>query len=338
MISFLLRLFLFSIFIIGLIAFPSMFLPSYWGNKGHAVKMPHVESTRDINTLFVGSSRTQFHIDPIVFDSITGTTKSFNLGYSSTRGEESMFFIEDLLSDKALLRSIDYIFLEVRPLFFDELLYKTLRGKYQLNKDRVMFLQSYFQPINKFATKDLSKAYVESLLGIGTLREEWCQLVVPSLRLTENIAFVGRRGFSNRKQAIENDDMNSKLVKAGEGFVDKLAERKAFAIQCYSSDSVTISTSDSLYISRLTQLYNSLSDQGVQLYFIPTLRFENTNLPSLFNKMPNGYLFSNTSNPLLYPDLYAPEFSGDAAHLNSSGAILYSTILAELFLSINGPL
>ena len=180
MVSFFFRLLFFSMLVVGAIIVPRLFLPTYWGNEGHAVKMPYVESHEEINTLFIGSSRTQFHIDPLVFDSVTGKTQSFNLGYSSTRGEESMFFLEDLLAHENFLQNIDYIFLEVRPLFYDELLYKNLRGKYQLNKDRLIFLQSYFRPINDFATKDLSKSYVESLLGIGMVRDEWSQLAFPN--------------------------------------------------------------------------------------------------------------------------------------------------------------
>lgn len=338
MVSFLLRLLIFSTLVVGIIIAPRVLLPDYWGNQGHAVKMPYVQSDDRINTLFVGSSRTQFHIDPLVFDSITGKTKSFNLGYSSTRGEESMFFLESLLDHKEFLQNIDYIFLEVRPLFYDELLYKNLRGKYQLNYERLLFLQSYFQPINAFATKDLSKAYVESLLGIGTIREAWIQLLFPGMRLNKAIGFFERRGFANRKKAIKSDQINSNLVAEGVDFAEKLDDRRAFALQCYKADKATINTSDSLYVKRLNALHDNLAKQGTTLYFIPTLRFENTPLPNLFKRLRQGDLYIETSNPLRYPDFYSPEFSGDAAHLNLQGARLYSRTLAELFLSINaGP-
>ena len=338
MVSFLFRLLFFLILVVGTITVPRLFLPAYWGNEGHAVKMPYVESHEHINTLFIGSSRTQFHIDPLLFDSVTGKTQSFNLGYSSTRGEESMFFLEGLLAQKDILKNIDYIFLEVRPLFYDEQLYKNLRGKYQLNRDRLLFLQSYFQPINEFATKDLSKAYVESLLGIGMLREEWIQLLFPSMRLNKCIAFFERRGFANRQKAIESDQINSNLVAAGVDFTDNLDDRRVFALKCYEADTESISASDSFYVERLNALYDDLSKEGVTLYFIPTLRFENTSLPSLFKKLHQGDLYVETSNPSRYPDFYNPQFSGDAAHLNLEGARQYSILLAELFLSINGPL
>jgi len=335
MVPFLFRLLFFLMLVVGTIAVPRLLLPTYWGNEGHAVKMPYVESHEQINTLFIGSSRTQFHIDPLLFDSVTGRTKSFNLGYSSTRGEESMFFLEDLLDQKDFLKNIDYIFLEVRPLFYDEQLYKNLRGKYQLNRDRLLFLQSYFQPINAFATKDLSKAYVESLLGIGMLRDGWSQLVFPGMRLNQSIAFFETRGFANRKKAIESDRINSNLVAASINFTDKLNDRRAFALQCYEDDMETISASDSFYVERLNALYDELSKEGITMYFIPTLRFENTSLPGLFKKLHQGDLFVETSNPSRYPDFYSPDFSGDAAHLNLQGARQYSILLAELFLSIN---
>lgn len=335
MVSFFFRLLFFSMLVVGAIIVPRLFLPTYWGNEGHAVKMPYVESHEEINPLFIGSSRTQFHIDPLVFDSVTGKTQSFNLGYSSTRGEESMFFLEDLLAHENFLQNIDYIFLEVRPLFYDELLYKNLRGKYQLNKDRLIFLQSYFRPINDFATKDLSKSYIESLLGIGMVRDEWSQLAFPSMRLNKSIAFFEKRGFANRKKAIESDQINSNLVAAGIDFTDKLDDRRDFALRCYEADKETISASDALYVERLNALHDDLSREGVALYFIPTLRFENTPLPNLFRKLNQGDLYAETSNPKRYPEFYSPEFSGDAAHLNLQGARLYSTVLADLFLSIS---
>lgn len=90
-----------------------------------------------------------------------------------------------------------------------------------------------------------------------------------------------------------------------------------------------------LGVERLNALHDNLAKQGTTLYFIPTLRFENTPLPNLFKRLRQGDLYIETSNPLRYPDFYSPEFSGDAAHLNLQGARLYSRTLGELFLSIN---
>ena len=66
---------------------------------------------KEVNTVFVGSSRIFRHVNPILFDSLTGL-KSYNLGYAGLFPFRSYDFIQQL----ELTDNIQHIFIELAPL------------------------------------------------------------------------------------------------------------------------------------------------------------------------------------------------------------------------------
>lgn len=308
-------------------------LPYYWANEGLSSKMKFwKQSKKDFNAVFIGSSRTQMHIMPSVFDSINVTCKikSFNLGYGANSAEEILYLTENLIHSKES-NHLKYIFVEVRPIWYNPDNLFTARGKYILNLKEYRFLSNYYSKTTyKYAKNDYKKALVEKLLGIGLIRDVFVYYFS-----TKKSFLVGVKedGFTNRTTAIQNDKLN-KLLKEEGNDIEKLKESLALRIQ-FASNSYEnlydVSDEDSLYVKRLEKLKKQAQEKDITLLYYPTIRFENTNLPALLHTIDANGTFNQSSNPSVYPELYELSYSGDASHLNEEGAFIYSRILAQLF-------
>ena len=308
-------------------------LPFYWANEGFSTKMEYLKKQeKNINTVFIGSSRTQMHIMPSVFDSLTQAcdVKSYNLGFGSNSAEEIIHFTEKLLQGKHS-KDLKYIFVEVRPVWYNPENLFTTRGKYILDKTEYSFLTNYYSKTKyTHAVSDYRKAFIEKTLGIGVIRD------VFSYYFNKDKSFLlgeNNDGFVNRREAISKDKLNKLLEEQGndvEKTRKELQKRFQFATDSYNTLQ-SVSDEDSLYVDRLKKLVSLANDKGIELYYYPTIRFENTNVPAILNAVDKNGLFLQTSNPKLYPELYSINYSGDVSHLSLKGAGIYTTILADLF-------
>lgn len=345
MLKFIRNTILLSIAVFAVLQLIEYAAPYYWANKGHQVKMRHWnQSDADFNTVFIGSSRTQMHVMPSIIDSLNGyKTRSINLGYGSTSAEEALHFTEHLIRDDRY-QDISYILLEVRPIWFNPDNLFTARGKYILSFSEYQFMKAYWERTDKeFAPSDYRLAFMEKVLKIGMIRD----LVVFHVyrRFSHKDDFLlgaAKDGFLNRKVAIALDEQNSLLEEAGadRALVSKiLADRSEFAQHAYRNLD-DVQKADELYIDRLVALREQAAANGIRLYFYPTIRFENTNVPALLHGVGGEQPFMQTANPDKYPRLYDVEWSGDGAHLNQEGARYYSELLGSILnesLSANNP-
>ncbi len=64
------------------------------------------EHRREIDTIFIGSSRVYHAFDPAQFDRATGTTRSFNLGIDGMRPPESFYLLREVMQLGLPLRRV----------------------------------------------------------------------------------------------------------------------------------------------------------------------------------------------------------------------------------------
>ena len=316
-------------------------MPYYWGNKGWRTKMNYIYSNDlNINTVFIGSSRTQMHIIPTIFDSITNhETNSFNLGYGSTSAEETLHFTENLIQGEFAKNKLKNIFVEVRPIWFNPENIFTSRSKYILDYSEYSFLKNYYAKTNySYAAADFRKAYIEKILGIGIIKE-MIEYHVFESHTKKNDFLLGKEknGFINHKQAIQKDKLNKKLREASLNYqktAKNLIARTNFARKSYNN-LADIKGQDLTYIKRLQSLKEKAKSNGIMLYYYPTIRFENTNVPAIIHAIDSNQIFIHTANPDSFNLLYDINYSGDVSHLSNSGALEYTKIIAKIFINNN---
>lgn len=115
--------------------------PYYWANRIFSLKHDVIKNSDEVyNTYFFGSSHVYRHIDPVKFDLHSNdNTKSFNFATGSTRSEESIYLIENLLKDDKIRLNTKYIFIELAPINYTKKVktYYASRHWYYLNLETV---------------------------------------------------------------------------------------------------------------------------------------------------------------------------------------------------------
>lgn len=86
-----------------------------------------------------------------------------------------------------------------------------------------------------------------------------------------------------------------------------------------------------LFIKRLQDLQKSVKSKGITSIFYPSIRFENTKVPSIMNAIEETSIFIGTSNPKEYPELFNMDYSGDLSFLSTEGPEIYSKIMDKIF-------
>ena len=158
--KFLIRFGIFTLAAIATLWLMHKQVPYYEGNRQFELKRAfYFENEDRYNTLFMGSSRTFRHINPVAFDNILDSTfKSFNMGAVGTRNPELYYlaehFIEELDSG-----SVEFLFLELTPLFTQEFDPDIVRMNYYVTPEEYQFVRKYLAQTNM---DDFSKDMLDS--------------------------------------------------------------------------------------------------------------------------------------------------------------------------------
>ena len=92
--------FLFRVILFSILFFFSLVI--YWLFRGEKElpdnnalhqKISYVTAKQEINTVFVGSSKVNNQINPLIIDSLNHGVKSFNLGVNGSFGLENLYTI-----------------------------------------------------------------------------------------------------------------------------------------------------------------------------------------------------------------------------------------------------
>lgn len=184
--QFILRVFIFTVILSSILFLIKLTVPFYWGNHFLSEKIDFlIENQEEFDCLFIGSSHTYRHINPILFDSITKKT-SFNLGCPGMGYLESHFIVENYLKKYKTSDDLDIFFQKLKPWNIKNENLHTVRAKYFLDLKRLIMGVRYFgssKNYNQVYNHILS--YVENKLCIGELAK------IFTYNFTSRSQFVG---------------------------------------------------------------------------------------------------------------------------------------------------
>lgn len=156
---FVIEVLFFGLLLVGTLWLLKQSVPFYWGNQVVAEKIEHVlEEDRSFDAFFVGSSKTYRHINPIIFDELSGQ-RTFNLGAPGTFALEVDYLLDHFIPIYDKGNPITYYLkeLELNRLWDGNI--HTIEGKYFMDFKRYRKSLSHFL-IEK---RDLGQAYYHTL-------------------------------------------------------------------------------------------------------------------------------------------------------------------------------
>lgn len=308
----------------------------FWGDPDYIVKFDRFfSSPNDFNTVFVGSSRTMRHIDPIIFDSITGLN-SFNFGIDGVGCPFNYQLCKEILDSKES-EHLTFMFLELfspRTNLTEEVMH-TDKVIYRYGFDDFYFtIRSTFQDRNM------------------TFRQKLNEVSLHSKNLIETSFRFGQ--FHRISNSIQKHYYDRGGI-SGRGFVNGSAE------VMHLQDSFLISSHDEIlqhpeilnnqiknnrfsyfnpkpcdncfkyhwdYISKIQQTCDS---KGIILILMvqPLMNERHAEFIGQFLlETPTTMKILNYADSERFPKYYRLENVFDKGHLNERGATLFTTNLA----------
>jgi len=172
--KFILKIFGFTFFLLTILFVIKSTVPFYWGQGQKSLlanKAEYIlEKDQKYDILFCGSSRTYRHVDPLIFDSITGLN-SFNFGIAGCSYLETHYLIDHLLKSLVIQDSLIIFLQETAPWPIKNDNLHSIRSKYFLDIKRLdMALSYYWKKRNYHQIYNYILSYLENKLCIGELR------------------------------------------------------------------------------------------------------------------------------------------------------------------------
>lgn len=318
---------------------PFLFHP-FWGDVSFICKYDHFFSQQNnYNTVFIGSSRTYRHVNPSVFDSITGLN-SFNFGITGVGCPYNYWLTDKVLDSENL--NIDFLFLE---LFSPENNLTIDSKKDILHTDKVL----YWYGIREFCTSIQSvceSPQIDISANIRELRVHTINLIESSFHFgfinrlvnaskktqnDENLGLYGN-GFYNGQEELASSSSDKKHLQERVTYLQQHPEEiesRAMANGFIASSGIDVELAHWSYIQDLKEKCDNL---GVNLVLVlqPLQTDEQAKYMALLKKnKPDNLTLIDLSNSKQNPEFYQSDVLFDTGHLNQKGATLLSIALAE---------
>jgi hypothetical protein len=290
------------------------------------------------NTLFFGSSRTFSQVDPIIFDSVTGVdgvyTHSFVLAESSTFVNESLYQIEELISQKLHDSGIRTVFVEV-----DDFV-SILEGA-RFKPDAIFYISwSTILPIMKriwAAPRGITKKMKDSSIHIVAFLVAATEFGYGTAKLMEL-----KRSFISDSDTIwlarkGHRPLDNEFLAFNQGnFLRRHAQLLAdtTCIDSIYKSIARASTTDHDHNTEVAHAYTSLAKQlstrGIQLvYVLPMQGRISPPVKALYQALPGEFKIDMTNVAATIPELHQANYWFDPGHLNIHGTKLYTQALAR---------
>jgi len=290
-------------------------LPSYWGNDIIYEKIKQQqEFNDDVNTLFIGTSRIYYHIDPLLFDKVTLCNSiSYNIGSQGIAGLESYRIVDEIIHN-AENSDIKTIFIEVPGFNLPSSKNsKSVRATYFINA-----IQSYRALRFKIDTKaswlslmstsiKACKTTLSNALGLQTFRTK-CSILKEVLTKKSRLVRDSKRGFYGQERTVKKNS----VVKS----------RSRIANKFYNS----LSKSAPEEIEFLTKMINDqvrrAKENGINIVYVLMPKMSLKQYQDVYQSFSQLDIQNkiNLSNPKEYPQYYNRKLSSDKVHLNTKGA------------------
>lgn len=300
----------------------------------------------DFNMVVIGSSRVYRQIDPSILDTeiVADTSvKAFNFGVNWLFAPESFYIFDHLKKDHPNLKYAIIELSKIKSIDYPNL--HTTRIKYWYNFDRITFAlkaisTSVFSFPEKLATSVAHLiSYFDKLINLGYV--------------TEAVDFNSNHMYSDKYDELGPDlngfkpyadvDPSKIVTEPGEdqmwnvrfhndtSVVTRRKEISAMQFAKFESNPELLQTYNTNYVHHLKEMISQAKSQGIHLIFLISPRVDKNQYNEIipvFNQLPpsNRIEISDSRD---YPELYLARYSTDETHLNKSGSVIYTKILAR---------
>lgn len=295
-----------------------------WGSSTIKLRTDYyLDHADEYNALFVGSSLTKHHIDPLVISEHLDSSldvRIYNMSDGGYYTPESTIGIDNILKNKP--DNLKYIFLEMTTPS------PAVGNKYTTRTTYWHNLQNSSLIIQHIQAGNFGDEY----------EQDWLEETVASTVM--NYLHFGRGKDILTLYLFPNRTPNYEQVKGinGHGFYPLPLDLISASRQKLLDDPTIVDNirqkatnqrKNMTFVSEpirqhLYDLMERADAHGVELIFVMPPRF----YTPVFNALPEERRI-DISSPDVYPQLYTLENSWDATHLNEVGAAQYSTLFAE---------
>lgn len=322
------------------------FVPYYWGNPWYSAKIRLLEKMPEEklpNTYFFGSSRVYRQVDPRVFDSTVSALtnediQSYNLGATATFCPQTYYLYENFLKSD-LAEHTDYAFMELMEI--DRIAMQVMhqeRTTYWQNLPDITFVfRSVFNDRRiSFGSKMacVSKylvSYIEHAFHLGHFREVLFTEDYYN-RLYAGPAEDGFYSLEAQLRQTADDAIEGNLEERRATLMQdstELTRRAESSIRHHNQEQWPV---DKVHLQRIKRLIEKSAEKDIKLVFVLSPRNSSPTLVKLMEQIPAGHKI-DLSLYNKYPEFYRLKYSFDRGHFNNRGAKLYTTNLAQNFVT-----
>ncbi len=296
-----------------------------------------LEHGDDYDTLLVGSSRTYRQIIPELFDQLMTEggkpTKTFNLGFDGMRPPEDSFVLETVLA--ARHRPLKYVLVEGNDLRvnLEGEAHGTMRASYwhDLKRCAVVVRATLWMTSSdettwfgiwgdRFSSISTFLGHVQPTLSravnLGRGRELW-----PDLLPTEDAEQLSQKNLGEKRDGYFYGPRLGEIKKANRQKLEAgVAARLKKPAEPFFSDAES---------QRVLQEKRRVIEAhgGRMIVFHPPMTQAETFYPD--PKFGPAIPVINLSDPRVYPELFEARYRKDEAHLNSTGAEIFTRLLVK---------
>lgn len=313
-------------------------LPYYWGNISTLEKRNFiVQHKAKFNTLFIGSSKTHYQLNALLFDSIvnsvdTGKDKirSYNYGIDAMLPPESFYVYKSLLEKDSLSFKTVIMELNFLPTVETSNMF-TWRRFYWLNKDTYheytssLLASKYSLPLKVWNLSLLNVLSVQKLYNIGKFNE-YVEFKKDQF-LPDTSKEAGLSGFKPLHHPKSFSPQE----------IQKIKDVKNASITAYDNfNKWSAENENKTYASYLKQIVDLSHKKGIRLIFLFPTQWNVKQYRELFpilDKIPERdkiVVFSYKD----HQPLFDPQNLFDNSHVDSVGARIYTSYVAHGFIKI----
>lgn len=290
--------------------------------------------SHDVNTLFLGTSKTFRQINPSQFDTAYINSNSLNLGVNNLYPFRSLDF-ESFISPKC--DSIKRIVYEVRDLGLLGKNYNSINNIVSISGNRYLqLIKMNLQKSSSIKSKvrelvNLGKLFIYKSLGIGMSRF-W---ISNSDKKYLKYGKVPSNGFLSLEKQLKIEQENNYYDGAQmdrEKYL-KWKEKNDIYNFFLRKENVPEQKEVKSVLGELNLKHLRTFFPNAEIIFVIPPR----TLPEFYNDVclqmnyykDHGYQCFDFSNPVEYPKLYSDSSTFDIGHLNDHGSVLYTSYLVK---------
>lgn len=277
-----------------------------------------LDSMQSFNTLFFGTSKIYRHLDPLLFDSLTNNSRTYNLAFGNLFPFRLYDAIEAVMEVK--LRKDVSIFIEIAPIGKVGDNYDVVPIQKSIDFDRLTITNNYLQVFE-------SKGNISATFLAACKALTW-KYTAPSL-MQKYLSLDNDKAATHRPLGIARNGFVPLDVETDQVILERHRPVK------YPHPPITKPLLvDNKFFDYILETVTRLKQLGVkQVYFVVPPRIYRSDhllIASIKEKLKQkGLVVFDLSDAKKYPEFYESDLSYDKTHLNLKGARRFTLELAN---------